>query len=98
MFFIHNMFSLELIALVLGAALLIFIKINDKKIHSGWLNFIAWFVIIFSAISIICSGYYVIKIFQNRYIDMPKYYEHPRENYMERHMQDQNQMEQNQSK
>ena len=59
MFFIHSMFSLELIALVAGVALLIMIK-NQDKIKSAWLSFVAWFVIILSALSLICSAYYTV--------------------------------------
>jgi hypothetical protein len=52
---IHAVFSLELMALVSGVALLIFIK-NQDKITKAWPIFIAWFVIIFSSLSIICSA------------------------------------------
>ena len=69
MFFIHSMFSLELIALVSGVALLIFIK-NQDKIKSAWLIFVAWFVIILSLLSIICSASYAVKLWYNGSFDM----------------------------
>lgn len=62
----HSMFSLQLIALVAGAALLIMIK-NQNKIKSMWLSFVAWFVIIASALSIICSIYFVVSFWNKGY-------------------------------
>ena len=52
--FLHTAFALELIALVLGVTLLIYIH-NQTKIKSKWAHFVAWFVIIASAVLIICS-------------------------------------------
>lgn len=59
MFYMHSMFALELIALVSGVALLIFIKKQTKK-PNPWAVFVAWFVIILSVLSIICSAYHAI--------------------------------------
>ncbi|MBN1914669.1 MAG: hypothetical protein JW769_02125 [Parachlamydiales bacterium] len=56
---LHISLALELLAFVAGVALLIYIK-NQAKVKSLWLNFVAWFVIIISALCIICSGYYLI--------------------------------------
>jgi hypothetical protein len=62
----HAMFSLELLALVSGVFLLIFLK-NQTKVTSGWATFTAWFVIIFSALLIICSVIQTIRFWNNPY-------------------------------
>jgi hypothetical protein len=54
------MFSLELLALIAGVFLLIFIK-NQTKVKSAWASFVAWFVIIFTVILIICSAIQTIR-------------------------------------
>lgn len=56
----HSMISLELIALTLGVALFILIH-NQKKIKVRLPIYVAWFVIIISSLSIICSIFYSIK-------------------------------------
>jgi hypothetical protein len=66
MFFLHSMFSLELIALVSGVALLILIK-NQQKIKAMWLIIVAWFVIVLSAISILCTAYHAISAWSKGY-------------------------------
>jgi predicted membrane protein len=50
------MFSLELIALAAGVALLIYVK-NQSKINTKFAAIVAWIVIVLSALSIICSVY-----------------------------------------
>lgn len=54
------MLSLGLIALVIGVSLLILIK-NQTKVKERWMIFVAWFVIVMAAISIIFSAYHTIK-------------------------------------
>ena len=71
MFFLHSKFSFELIALVAGVALLIYFK-NQTKIKSIWPLFVAWFVIILSALSIICSVYHSVTCWNRGYCDMHK--------------------------
>jgi len=69
MFFMHAKFSLELIALVSGVALIIFIK-NQNKVKKLWPIFVAWIVIILSVLSILCSAYYTIKYWNYRHFNM----------------------------
>jgi hypothetical protein len=69
MFFVHSMFSLELIALVSGVALLILIK-NQQKLKAAWLQFVAWFVIILSALSILCTAYQAISAWSKGYFNI----------------------------
>lgn len=54
MFMFHVALSLELLALIFGAALLAFIMMNDK-VKKCWLRFIGYFVVIISLLSIICT-------------------------------------------
>jgi hypothetical protein len=61
----HSMFSLELLALIAGVFLLIFIA-NQTKVKSALASIVAWFVIIFTLILIICTGIQTI-----RYWNMP---------------------------
>jgi hypothetical protein len=60
MSFFHAMISIDLIALVAGVALLIYIK-NQDKVKSFWPIFVAWFVVVLSSVSILCSFYHSIK-------------------------------------
>ena len=67
----HAMISIQLLALVAGVALLIFI--NQQTRHKKpWYKFVAWFVILFSALSIICSVYYGFSFWRNGYFQMEK--------------------------
>lgn len=73
MFHIHSMFAMELLALVAGVALLIFVSsATSRKITGSWGIFIAWFVIIVSALSIICSVYQSISYWKTGYFKMEK--------------------------
>lgn len=67
----HSMISLELVALVIGVALLIFIK-NQHKYKSSWPIYVAWFVIVMSSLSIVCSAVYTIKFWNDGYPYMHK--------------------------
>ena len=57
--FFHSLFSLELIALVSGVFLLLYVK-NQEKIKSFWALFTAWLVVILAALSIILSIVFTI--------------------------------------
>jgi hypothetical protein len=64
MFYMHSMFSLELIALVAGVALLLYVQ-NQPKIKSFWPVFVAWFVIVVSVLSILCSVYFSLRMWSS---------------------------------
>jgi hypothetical protein len=59
-------YSLELLALVAGVCLFIFLKMHDKFYKKIYL-FVAWFVIVLSSISIICTTVHVIKFWSGGY-------------------------------
>ncbi len=66
---IHLTVALELMALVFGVALLIYIK-NQTKIKTAWASFVAWFVIVASIISILCSIYTSVMFWNKGYYKM----------------------------
>ena len=81
LFFMHSTFSLELIALVAGVALLIFIK-SQNKMKKAWGIFVAWVVIILSVLSLFCSIFHVVRFW---YDGGPEMYRHMmKQNMMER--------------
>lgn len=57
-----------IIALAAGVALLYYVKAQDK-VKKGWGEFVAWIVIILAIISIICSGYYIIRLRSSGYFE-----------------------------
>ena len=71
MFHFHSMISLELLALVSGVALLILINQQTRR-KKSWYKFVAWFVILSSALSIICSVYYGFSFWRNGYFQTEK--------------------------
>lgn len=71
MFHIHSMFSLELIALAAGVALLILVK-NYKKVTGVWGIIVAKLIIILASLSIICSAYNAIMYWRVGFFKMEK--------------------------
>jgi hypothetical protein len=71
MFHIHSTLAIELIALVAGVFLHIFIK-NQPKIKHAWFNFVAWVVIILSALSILCTVFQSASLWNKGYFQMEK--------------------------
>lgn len=68
-FHFHSVLALELIALVAGVALFMFVKMQDK-LKKGWLSFVAWFVIVLASLSIICTVIYGINLRYQGFFDM----------------------------
>ncbi|MFA6118552.1 MAG: hypothetical protein WCT85_02195 [Parachlamydiales bacterium] len=60
-------YSLELIALVFGVGLFIFLKTHQNKLRKGLLLFVAWLVIVISSLSIICTTVHTIKFWSGGY-------------------------------
>lgn len=66
MFQADTAFAAELIALVLGTGLLIWVK--DKKLsNTGFANIVAYFVIVASIVSMLCTGYYSFRYWEDGY-------------------------------
>jgi len=59
-FSFHIGYSLELIALALGVALLIYLKTIKNKLKKTWALVAAWVVIVISSLMIICTTYQMI--------------------------------------
>ena len=67
--------SVHLISLVLGVGLLIYIK-NQTKVKSIWPKIAAWFVIAISVLSILCSYFWTIKLWNSGYMMDKNMYHH----------------------
>ena len=72
MLYFHSALSLELIALVSGVALFIFVK-NQTKIKCIWPIIAAWAVIGLAVLSIICSAYYSVAFWNKGYPRMQRF-------------------------
>lgn len=94
LFFMHSTFSLELIALVAGVALLIFIK-SQNKMKKAWGIFVAWVVIILSVLSLLGSIIHVVRLYQCEGPQM--YHRMLRRNFMEKRYEDMQDKEKNTS-
>lgn len=68
-FLVDATFAIELIALVLGGALLYFVKAH--KTHHAFCKFISYFVIIVAFLSMACTTYYGTKYWMKGYYKKP---------------------------
>lgn len=68
-FLVDAAFAIELIALVLGGALLYFVKAH--KTHHAFCKFIAYFVIIVAFITMACTAFYGTKYWMQGYYKKP---------------------------
>lgn len=57
MLMIHTSLSLGLIALIMGATFLLYVKSHDK-FKNAWTLFVGYFVVIISALSVLCTLYF----------------------------------------
>lgn len=70
MFIIDIAFSLELIALIFGAALLIY-AVKHTELGMALPKFIAYLVMILAILSMLCTGYYTVKYLIGGYFEQP---------------------------
>lgn len=70
MFIIDIAFSLELIALIFGAALLIY-AMKHTDLGTALPKFIAYLVMILAVLSMLCTGYYTVKYWIGGYFEQP---------------------------
>lgn len=69
-FHYHIVLSLALLALALGAAILIWAKVHEN-LGTSLAKFIAYIIIILSVPNIICASYYGLKYWTDGYMDKP---------------------------
>jgi len=85
-FLVDIAFAIELIALVLGGALLYFIKAHKIQFTFG--KVIAYFVIIVALLSMLCSFYYGTKYWVQGYYEKPMGQKHAMFKKHKKHMRD----------
>lgn len=93
LFSFHIAYALELLALVSGVGLFVFLKTHPGKFKKGWSYFVAWVVIIISSLTIICTSVQVIVFWSQGYYKHPMMwhkYMHKKmmDDYMDRDMHD----------
>lgn len=66
----HSLFSLQLVVLAAGTALLIWTKKEEKNLDLNFVKFISYFIIIFTVLNMICTAYRAIQYKSLGYFDI----------------------------